>query len=108
MGGAYLKNFLISALIDLILIFISYSVFKASISSTKRLHIYEKLFSSFAKFIILVFIISAGITGITAYTLYKLNLITYVNIIAPALVSLLVGFLMSTLPTKGVGDEKNA
>ena len=105
MGGVILKNFLISAVVDLILIFISYLIFKTSINSSKRLRIYEKLFSSFAKFIILVFVISAGITGITSYALYKLNLISYVNIIAPALVSLLVGFLMSTLPSKGVGDE---
>jgi hypothetical protein len=102
-----LKNFLISALIDLILIFISYLLFKALISGSTRHRIYEKFFSSFAKFIILIFILSAGITGITSFILYKLNLIAYVNIIAPALVSLLVGFLMSTLPSKGVGDEKD-
>lgn len=100
-----MKNFLISALIDLILIFISYLLFKALISGSTRHHIYEKFFSSFAKFIILIFILSAGITGITSFILYKLTLIAYVNIIAPALVSLLVGFLMSTLPSKGVGDK---
>ena len=101
-----MRNFLISALVDIVLIFISYFLFRKIISGPTRHRLYEKFFGSFAKFVIYVFIATVVITGLTAFVLYKTWFIAYINIIAPALVSILVGFLMSTVPTRGAGDNK--
>lgn len=101
-----MKNFLISAIVNLILISVSYLLFRKIISGPTRHRIYEKLFSSFSLFIIYVFVITAGITALTAVILYKTRFVIYLNIVAPALVSILVGFLISTVPTRGVGDKK--
>lgn len=101
-----MKNFLISAIVNLILISVSYLLFRKIISGPTRHKIYEKLFSSFSLFIIYVFVITAGITVLTALILYKTRFVIYLNIVAPALVSILVGFLISTVPTRGVGDKK--
>lgn len=101
-----MKNFLISALLDIVLIFVSYGIFKAIISGPKRHKLYEKFLSSFAKFVIYLFIITAAITGITALILYKTRYVTYLNVVASALVSIFVGFIMSTVPIKGEGDQK--
>lgn len=102
-----MRNFLISAIVDIVLILISYFLFRKIISGPTRHRLYEKFFGSFAKFVIYVFIATVGITGLTAFVLYKTWFIAYINIIAPALVSILVGFLMSTVPTRGAGDNKN-
>ncbi|WP_125154121.1 hypothetical protein [Clostridium rectalis] len=103
-----MKNFLISSLANLVLIFISYFLFRNIISGPTRHKLYEKMFSSMSKFIIYVFIITVAITGLTALILYKTSLVPYINIIAPALVSILVGFIMSTVPTRGKGDKDKA
>ena len=100
-------NFLISAVFNIILIAISYYFFKAIISGPTRHRLYEKFLSSFAKFIIIIFLASLGITVITALVLYKTRYIAYLNVAAPALVSLFVGFVMSTVPTRGMGDRDN-
>ena len=102
-----MKNFLISAVVDIILIFISYFLFRNIISGPTRHRLYEKFFGSFAKFVIYTFIATLIITGVTALILYRTWYIAYINILAPALVSILVGFLMSTVPTRGAGDEKS-
>lgn len=104
-----MKNFLVSAIVDIILIFASYFVFRSVISGPTRHRIYEKFMSSFAKFVIIIFVASALVTSLTALVLYKTQYIVYINIVAPALVSILVGFVMSTVPTRGMGDkEKDA
>ena len=102
-----MKNFLISALVDIILIFISYFLFRSLINGPTRHKLYEKFFGSFSKFVIYTFIVTVLITGITALILYKTWYIAYINILSPALVSILVGFIMSTVPTRGAGDEKS-
>ncbi|AWZ49609.1 hypothetical protein [Hathewaya limosa] len=102
-----MKNFLISALVNLGLILISYYIFRSIISGPKRHKIYEKFMSSFAKFVILLFIISLVITSVTTFILYKTRYLMYINIITPAILSLLVGFIVSTVPTKGFDDKKN-
>lgn len=102
-----MRNFLISAAVDIVLIFTSYFLFRKVISGPTRHKLYEKLFSSFAKFIIYIFIATVILTSVIALILYKTRYISYINIIAPALVSILVGFLMSTVPTRGVGDKKD-
>ncbi len=103
-----MKNFLISAIVDIIIIFTSYFLFRSIISGPTRHRLYEKFMSSFAKFVIIIFVASALVTGLTALVLYKTRFIVYLNVIAPALVSILVGFIMSTVPTRGVGDKKKA
>lgn len=102
----HMKNFLISAAADIVLILISYYTFRKIISGPTRHGLYEKFMSSFAKFVIYIFIASLVITGVTALVLYKTRFIVYINIIAPALVSLLIGFVVSIVPTKGYGDNK--
>ncbi|AYD41295.1 hypothetical protein D4Z93_12570 [Clostridium fermenticellae] len=102
-----MKNFLMSAGIDIVFIFVSYFLFREIIRGPIRHKMYEKLFSSFAKFIITIFLLSIIITSAAAYILYKTRYLTYINIIASALVSILVGFLISLVPTRGVDDEKD-
>ncbi|MDP4144531.1 MAG: hypothetical protein Q8936_08660 [Bacillota bacterium] len=99
-------NFFISAIVDIVLIFSSYFVFKNIISGPTRHRLYEKFLSSFAKFVIYIFILAVAITAITAFILYRTRYISYLNIVAPALVSILIGFIVSTVPTRGIGDEE--
>lgn len=104
-----MKNFLISAIVDILIIFASYFLFRSIISGPTRHRLYEKFMSSFAKFVIIIFVVSILVTSLTALVLYKTQYIVYINVIAPALVSILVGFVMSTVPTRGTGDkEKDA
>ncbi|WP_127836986.1 hypothetical protein [Clostridium prolinivorans] len=100
-----MKNFLIAAAVDIIIIMASYFLFKNIISGSTRHKIYEKFLSSFAKFVIIIFLASLAITGIAAFIMYRTRYIQYINIIAPSLVSILVGFVVSTVPTKGTGDK---
>ncbi|CAB1254764.1 hypothetical protein ACFHWD_08540 [Clostridium sp. MT-14] len=102
-----MKNFLISASVDIFLILVSYFLFIKILSGPIRHKLYEKFFKSFAKFIIYLFFITLIITGLSAFILYRTSYIAYINIISPALVSILVGFLMSTVPTRGEGDNSN-
>lgn len=101
-----MKNFLVSAIVDIIIIFTSYFLFRSIISGPTRHRLYEKFMSSFAKFIIIIFVASTLVTSLTALVLYKTRYIVYINIIAPALVSIIVGFVMSTVPTRGMGDKE--
>jgi hypothetical protein len=105
-GGVFMRNFIISAVADLILILISYFIFRSVISGPARHRIYEKFMSSFAKFVISIFIITVAITGIAAFILYRTRYVVYLNVIAPALVSIFIGFIMSTVPTRGRGDKE--
>jgi len=100
-----MRNFLITAGADIVLILVSYFIFRSIISGPTRHRLYERFLSSFAKFVILIFLASLIITGATALILYKTRYIQYVNIAAPALVSILVGFIISTVPTRGIGDK---
>ena len=104
-----MKNFLVSAIVDIVIIFASYFLFRSVISGPTRHRLYEKFMSSFAKYVIIIFVASVLVTSLTALVLYKTQYIVYINILAPALVSILVGFVMSTVPTRGTGDkEKDA
>jgi hypothetical protein len=100
-----MRNFLITAAADVVLILVSYFIFRGIISGPTRHRLYEKFLSSFAKFVILIFFASLIITGITALVLYRTRYVQYINIAAPALVSILVGFVVSTVPTRGYGDN---
>lgn len=100
-----MENILISSAMNIILILISYYLFKSVISGPTRHKIYERFLGSFAKFIIFIFLASVIITGITALIFYKTRFIGSLNIIAPAIVSIFVGFIISTVPTKGLEDK---
>lgn len=100
-----MKIFLISSAVDIILILVSYYLFKSVLSGPTRHKIYERFLSSFAKFVIYIFIGSVIITGITALIFYKTRFVAQLNIIAPALVSIFIGFIISTVPTRGIGDK---
>lgn len=101
-----MKNFLITAGLDIILILVSYFIFRSVISGPTRHRLYEKFLHSFAKFVIFIFIVTVAITGISALVLYKTRYISYINVLAPSLVSIFVGFIVSTVPTRGMGDKK--
>lgn len=101
-----MRNFLIAAVVDVVLILVSYFIFRGIISGPTRHRLYEKFLSSFAKFVILIFLASLAITGISVLVLYKTRYVQYINIAAPALVSILVGFVVSTVPTRGYGDKE--
>ncbi|WP_029451511.1 hypothetical protein [Clostridium algidicarnis] len=103
-----MMNFLVSSVANLIIILISFFIFKVIISGPTRHRIYEKFMSSFAKFIIYIFLASTVITSLTALVLYKTRYIAYINVVAPALVSPIIGFVASTVPTRGAGDKKQA
>ena len=101
-----MRNFLVSAIVDIVIIFASYFLFTRVISGPTRHRLYEKFMSSFAKFVIIIFVASALVTSLTALVLYKTRYIVYINTVAPALVSVIVGFVMSTVPTRGIGDKE--
>jgi len=102
-----MKNFLITAAINIVVITASYFIFKAIISGPARHKLYESIFSSMSKFVIYIFIVTVIITGVTAVILYRSRYIAYINIISPIILSILIGFLMSTVPTRGIGDKKS-
>lgn len=101
-----MRNFLITAAVDIVLILASYFVFRAVISGPTRHRLYEKFFGSLAKFVIYLFAATVVITGVTAFVLYRTRYIAYLNIADPLLLSILVGFVMSTVPTRGAGDTQ--
>ncbi|MBW9153409.1 hypothetical protein [Clostridium estertheticum] len=101
-----MRNFLVSAVVDIVIIFASYFLFVHVISGPTRHRLYEKFMSSFAKFVIIIFVASVLVTSLTALVLYKTQYIVYINVAAPVLVSILVGFVMSTVPTRGTGDKE--
>ena len=101
-------NFLISAIVDIVLIFASYFIFRSVISGPTRHKIYEKFISSFGKFVIYLFAVSIIVTGLAAFILYRTRYVSYLNIIAPGLVSMFVGFIVSTVPTRGINEHKKS
>lgn len=100
-----MKNVLIATGVNLVVILISFIIFKKIISGPTRHKLYEKFMSSFAKFIIYIFITTVLIIGVTAFVFYRTRYIEYLNLIAPVFVSILVGFVASTVPTRGAGDK---
>ncbi len=101
-----MRNFFITAVVNLVVITIAYFLFRSIISGPARHRLYEIIFSSMSRFVIYIFIITVAITGLTAYIMYRTRYIAYLNIVSPIILSTLIGFLMSTVPTRGLGDEK--
>lgn len=103
-----MRNFLISSIVDIIIIFASYYLFRTIISGPTRHRLYEKYISSFAKFVIYLFLVSVILTTLIVFILYRTRYTGYINIAAPAVLSIVVGFVISTVPTRGTGDDKKA
>lgn len=100
-----MSTFFRVALLDLGIIIITFIFFSAIISGEKRHMIWEKYISSFAKFVIYIFIATLIINVLTAYIAYRLNYEQYLNIIAPTVQSFLIGFVAACVPRRGVGDH---
>ena len=94
------------ALLDLIVIAVSYFIFRYSLSGEWRHKVWEKYVDSFSVFIIILFVVTASINIITFVILNYLRMKQYVNIIAPAVVSIMVGFILASVPHRGVEDSK--
>ena len=101
-----MPNFLKLILAEIAVVFISFAFFSFIIPGDKRHKIWEKYISSFAKFVIYIFIIALAVTGITALIVYALRLERYLNVIAALVQSFVIGFILSCVPRRGAGDKK--
>lgn len=101
-----LYTFLKVALVDIGIIIITFLLFSAIIPGDKRHVIWEKYISSFAKFVIYIFIATVIINVGTAYIVYSLQYERYLNIIAPSVQSILIGFVAACVPRRGIGDRR--
>lgn len=101
-----MKAFPIVAIADVIIIIVSFALFSALISGEKRHRIWEKYISSFSRFVIYIFIITIAVNVITALIVYALRYERYLNIIAPAVQSIIIGFVASCVPRRGVEHNK--
>jgi hypothetical protein len=100
-----MSTFFRVALLDLGIIVITFIIFSAAIPGAKRHVIWEKYISSFAKFVIYIFIATLVINVLTAYIAYTLGYERYLNIIAPTVQSFLIGLVAACVPRRGVGDN---
>jgi magnesium-transporting ATPase (P-type) len=101
-----LKIFFIGLAADIAIVIISFLIFSALIPGSKRHVIWEKYISSFAKFVIYVFIATAAINALTAYIVYALRYEKYLNIIAPFIQSILIGFIAACVPRRGINEKR--
>jgi len=94
------------ALLNLGAIAISYLIFRYTLSGEWRHRIWEKYVDSFAMFVIILFVVTAIVNIGTFYILFRMDLKHYVNIVAPVLSSVIIGFTIASVPQRGVGDRK--
>ncbi|HBM80037.1 MAG: hypothetical protein QME45_12995 [Clostridiales bacterium] len=93
-------------LLDIGVVALSYFIFRYALSGEWRHKVWEKYVDSFSMFVILLFVITIIINVVTFLILYRLGIKQYVNIIAPSVVSVLVGFIIASVPQRGVGDRR--
>lgn len=93
------------ALLDLGVIAVSYLIFRYSLSGEWRHRVWEKYIDSFSIFIMILFAVTAAINILTYVVLNYLRIKQYVNIIAPAVVSVIVGFIIASVPQRGAEDK---
>jgi hypothetical protein len=93
-------------LLDLAIITVAYLIFRFALSGEWRHNIWEKYVDSFSMFVMILFGVTILINVVTFYILFSLRIKQYVNIIAPAVVSVLVGFVIASVPQRGVEDSK--
>lgn len=101
-----MKIFFIGLAADIAVVIAAFLIFSAVIPGGKRHQIWEKYISSFAKFVIYIFIATAVINALTAYIVYALRYEKYLNIISPFVQSILIGFVASCVPRRGVKERK--
>lgn len=101
-----MNTFIKVAFADIGIIIVTFVFFTAIIPGNKRHSIWEKYISAFSKFVIYVFILTIAINILTAVVVYRLRYERYLNIIAPSVQSILIGFIAACVPRRGVGDNK--
>jgi len=92
-------------LLDLGVISLSYLVFRYTLSGEWRHRIWEQYVHSFAMYVMILFVVTAVVNVATFYILFSMGIKQYVNIVAPAVASILVGFTIASVPQRGVGDR---
>lgn len=93
------------ALIDVAVIFLSYLIFRFTLKGEWRHRIWEKYVDSFSMFVIILFLVTAVVNIATYYILFSMRMQEYVNYIAPAVVSIIVGFVLASIPRRGEVEE---
>jgi hypothetical protein len=93
-------------LLDIVIIGVSYLIFRYTLSGEWRHRIWEKYVDSFSMFVMILFFVTAAVNILTFVALNALRIKQYVNIIAPAVVSVLAGFVIASVPQRGVEDSK--
>jgi membrane protease YdiL (CAAX protease family) len=91
-------------LLDIAVIAVSYLIFRYTLSGGWRHKIWEKYVDSFSMFVIILFVATAVVNVATFLILRALDMKQYVNIVAPAVGSVIVGFVIASVPQRGVGD----
>lgn len=92
-------------LLDLAIIGISYFIFRFTLSGEWRHRVWEKYIDSFSMFVMILFFVTAAVNILTFMVLWSLRIKQYINIIAPSVVSILAGFVIASVPQRGVEDE---
>ena len=94
------------ALLDIVIIAVSYLIFRYTLSGEWRHSIWEKYVDSFSMFVMILFAVTAAVNVATFYILFSMGQKRYVNIVAPSVVSVIVGFVIASVPQRGVEDAK--
>lgn len=102
----FMKTFLKVALADIGIIIVTFALFTAILPGSWRHKVWEKYISGFSKFVVYAFILTIAINIITAVIVYRLQYERYLNIIAPSVQSILIGFIAACVPRRGVGDKR--
>ncbi|CCJ32733.1 hypothetical protein [Caloramator australicus] len=100
------KTFFIMLAVDILIVLVTFFLFSKLIPGDKRHRIWEKYISSFSRFVIYLFLVTVIINVITALIVYSLRYQKYLNYIAPAVQSVLIGFIASCVPRRGVEEKK--
>jgi hypothetical protein len=92
--------------LDLAVVGVSYLIFRFTLSGEWRHRIWEKYVDSFSLFVIILFVVTIAINVVTWLILFNLGYKQYVNIVAPAVASIVVGFTIASVPQRGVGGKR--
>ncbi|WDC85455.1 hypothetical protein PL321_09100 [Caloramator sp. mosi_1] len=98
----YMQRLLLIALANIGIVIVTFFIFSFIFSGEWRHKIWEKYISSFAKFVVYIFIVSLIINIITAWAVYALQLDRYINVIVPMVQSIIIGFVAACVPRRGV------
>lgn len=93
-------------LLDIGVIGVSYLIFRFTLRGEWRHKIWEKYVDSFSMFIMLLFIITILINVLTYAILSAVRITRYLYVIAPAVSSVIVGFVIASVPQRGVEDRR--